>query len=362
MKSIVFYISDHGFGHASRSLALIENIIHIDKEVKIFIKTGEKQLEFCRAYLSKLNFDDIYYEIKKNDVGLILEKNSLKVDKKKLKYEVENWINNWDYYIYQEEYFYKENKIDLIISDITPQAFIIGKKLGIRTLAISNFTWYEMYVDLLGSISAIEKLYEAYDLADEVFIYPLSEPKNLLFKKYKNIGFVARKSNRWLVQKIREKYLGDLYKRIIFISVGRSVNLEEEIHIKNDDNFYIYTEGLNLKGENTYRLSINTINIQDYIAASDLLITKAGWSSVSEAVVSQVPLLVIDRQEVIEDRTTINKLLELGIADIIDDSTLFNLGNVNFDEFIGRLKKPYFVNPFKNDSYNIAKEILKFIK
>jgi hypothetical protein len=75
-----------------------------------------------------------------------------------------------------------------------------------------------------------------------------------------------------------------------------------------------------------------------------------------------VPLLVIDRQEVIEDRTTINKLLELGIADIIDNSTLFNLGNVNFDELIDRLRKPYFINSFKNDSYNIAKEILKFIK
>jgi hypothetical protein len=111
MKSIVFYISDHGFGHASRSLALIENIIQLDKEIKIFIKTGEKQLNFCKAYLSKFNCDNIYYESKKNDIGLILKQGSLKVDKQRLKFELEDRINSWDYFINQEEKFYKENKI-----------------------------------------------------------------------------------------------------------------------------------------------------------------------------------------------------------------------------------------------------------
>ncbi|KUK34269.1 MAG: UDP-N-acetylglucosamine:LPS N-acetylglucosamine transferase [Caldanaerobacter subterraneus] len=362
MKSIVFYISDHGFGHASRSLALIENIIQLDKEVKIFIKTGEKQLNFCKAYLSKFNCDNIYYEIKKNDIGLILKQGSLDVDKQRLKYELENWVNSWDYYINQEEKFYKENKVDLIISDITPQAFIIGNKLSIKTLAITNFTWYEMYKDFFGVNYITDKLYEAYNLADEVFLYPLNEPNNLPFKNYKNVGFVARQANEKFVQKIREKYLGNLYKRIIFISVGKSVNLEKEISIKNDENFYIYTEGLNLKGENTCKLSSDTVNVHDYIAASDLLITKAGWSSISEAVTSRVPLLVVDRQEVIEDRTTISKLFQLGIADIIDKSILYDLSDLNFSQLINKLKSGYLENSFTNDSHNVATEILKIIR
>jgi hypothetical protein len=71
-----------------------------------------------------------------------------------------------------------------------------------------------MYADLFGSSNVIEKLHEVYDLADEVFIYPLSEPKNLPFKKYKNIGFAARRSNKELVPKIREKYLRNLYRKL----------------------------------------------------------------------------------------------------------------------------------------------------
>jgi len=125
---MVFYISDHGFGHASRSLALIENIIQLYKEVKIFIKTGEKQLNFCKAYLSKFNCNSIKYKLK-------------------------NWINGWDYYTDQQESFYKENKVDLIVSDITPQAFIVGAKFGIKTLTITNFTWYEMYKEFLVQIT-----------------------------------------------------------------------------------------------------------------------------------------------------------------------------------------------------------------
>lgn len=361
MKSIVFYISDHGFGHASRSLALIENMIQFDKEVKIFIKTGEKQLDFCKAYLSKFNCDNIYYESKKNDIGLILKQGSLEVDKQRLKCELENWINGWDYYINQEEKFYKENNVDLIISDITPQAFIIGNKLSIKTLAITNFTWYEMYKEFFGINYITDKLYEAYNLAGEVFLYPLNEPNNLPFKNYKNVGFVARQTNEKFVQKIIEKYLGNLYRRIIFISVGRSVNLKKEICVKYDDNIYIYTEGLNLKGENTYKLSSNTVNVHDYIAASDLLITKAGWSSISEAVTSRVPLLVVDRSEVIEDRTTVFKLLQLGIADIIGKSILYNLSDLNFSQLINKLKDGYQENSFTNNSHNVATEILKLI-
>lgn len=362
MKSIVFYISDHGFGHASRCLALIESMVQLDKEIKIFIKTGEEQLNFCKAYLSKCKHNDVYYEVKKNDVGLILKQNSLEVDKEKLRVEVENWIKGWNDYIRYEERFYKENKIDLIISDITPQAFIIGNRLNIKTLAITNFTWYEMYKEFFGTNYITDKLYEVYNLADEVFLYPLSEPRNLPFKNYKNVGFVARQPNREIVQKIREKYIGNLDRRIIFVSVGRSVNLEKEINVKNDENFYIYTQGLNLKGENTYKLPSDTVNVHDYIAASDLLITKAGWSSISEAVTSRVPLLVVDRREVIEDRTTIFKLSQLGIADIIDKSILYNLSDLNFSQLINKLKDGYQENLFTNDSHNVATEILKIIK
>lgn len=175
-------------------------------------------------------------------------------------------------------------------------------------------------------------------------MYPLSKPNNLPFKNYKNIGFVARQTNEKFVQKIIEKYLGNLYKRIIFISVGKSVNLEKEISVKNDENFYIYTEGSNLKGENTYKLFSDTVNVHDYIAASDLLITKAGWSSISEAVTSRVPRLVVDRPEVIEDRTTIFKLFQLGIADIIDKSILYDLSDLNFSHLINKLKGGYLEN------------------
>lgn len=138
--------------------------------------------------------------------------------------------------------------------------------------------------------------------------------------------------------------------------------MEKEISVKNDENFYIYTEGLNLKGENTCKLSSGTVNVHDYIAASDLLITKAGWSSISEAVTSRVPLLVVDRQEVIEDRTTIFKLLQLGIADIIDKSILYNLGDLNFSQLVNKLKSGYLENSFTNDSHNVATEILKIIR
>ena len=39
MNNIAFYISDHGFGHASRSIAIIRELIKKDN-LKIYIKTS----------------------------------------------------------------------------------------------------------------------------------------------------------------------------------------------------------------------------------------------------------------------------------------------------------------------------------
>ena len=58
----------------------------------------------------------------------------------------------------------------------------------------------------------------------------------------------------------------------------------------------------------------STINTQDYVAAADHVITKAGWGTVSECLLAKKPMALFSRDSVLEDRTTIKLLKEKHLA------------------------------------------------
>ena len=59
---IALYISSHGFGHMTRSLSLIENILK-NTEYNIYIACGKKQNDFARIYLSNYKSRIIYKDL-----------------------------------------------------------------------------------------------------------------------------------------------------------------------------------------------------------------------------------------------------------------------------------------------------------
>ena len=76
---IALYISSHGFGHMTRCLSLVENILK-NTEYSIYIACGKKQNDFARIYLSKYKSRIIYKDLV-TDIGLINKENTLEVDK-----------------------------------------------------------------------------------------------------------------------------------------------------------------------------------------------------------------------------------------------------------------------------------------
>ena len=43
MKTIAFYISDHGFGHASRNIPIMGYILEANLDTRIIVKSGKHQ-------------------------------------------------------------------------------------------------------------------------------------------------------------------------------------------------------------------------------------------------------------------------------------------------------------------------------
>lgn len=339
MRSLAFYISDHGFGHASRNIPIIRYILESRNDIKIYVIIGIKQGEFVKASLSNIkNYKNVSFRfIENTDLGLILKDNSLDIDRERLNEEVIKYINSWDNRIKLEKRFLIDKKITLVINDIVPWIFKASKELNIKSVLISNFTWVDIYKEYLDE-DICNDFRDCYKLADKVFLYDLyMDSMKDYIDNYEEVSLVCREFNLDKVDSIRIKF----DKPIVFVSVGRSVTLNSEIDVSKLDYNFIVTEGINLIGDNVVYLSKETNNTQDYIKASDYVITKAGWGTIAECLIGKKKIAVLSRDSVAEDRWTIEQLIKnklaikvnydcINIKEIIRDLENFN---PNYKEF-----------------------------
>lgn len=296
-----FYISSHGFGHLMRSL------IHIEKYLKetnhdVYLVCGQKQIDFAKICLKKYK-DRLMFKVMITDIGLINKGNCLEIDKKQLEKQLFKFIESWDEIVSSEIEILKKYDIEKIVTDISPIGMLLGKRLGIKVEAISNFTWYNQYNFLGLNRSILAKFLDAEKLIDEFYLYPLGLDLSHLHCPKKEIDYVSRKFNFNKIKKLKKEH-----KEIVFISCGKSANLSE-IEIKNFDGTIYYTEGIKIFGEgNHVKLPLDIGDTHNYIGASDFVIIKAGWSTVAEAILSNVPMVLLERDGVLEDSHTIKEL------------------------------------------------------
>lgn len=355
MKNIAFYISNHGFGHASRNIPIIRYILDATSNIKIYIKTDFPQGEFIKSFFYDEKYNDrIFFYFEKVDLGLILKEGSMEIDSKKLEKEVLKFIYSWKDKIERENKFLKHNNIDMIISDIVPWIFKVKEQLNIRSILISNFTWVDIYEEHLSK-EICDKFLECYKLSDKIFIYDLYI-NNMIekFNDFENVGLVCREFNNKNIIEIKNKY----EKEIVFVSVGRSVEIDRSIDVSKLDYQFIVTEGIKLVGDNVKYLSKEVNDTQDYIKASKYVITKAGWSTISECILSKSIFAVLSRDNVSEDREVIKKLDNKEIALKIDST---NLDFIKIISELEQFKPNYSENSLKNNYMEIGKKIIRFL-
>ena len=347
MKNICFYISDYGFGHASRSIAIVRAIIKSRPDVKFFLK-ADTTYDFLKQSLSEKNIEVIRT---KNDIGIVADRDSFSIDGARTEAELSRWVGSWNEYLDQERSFCKSTRIDLVLSDVPPQPFIVSKELGIPGVAISNFSWHLIFSRLFGNIEDVKKLQDAYSLADIALVLPYDTDMSI-FPRRQDIGLISREItvNRDRMRRNIGINRNDL---LIYASVGiyDSPELHDNVHIFNGRNVrFIASANCKPCMDNVITIPGEETEIQNYIAMCDLVISKVGYSTVSEATRGKVPMLLFRREGFAEDVYIANTVKHLGIGNEISKDSLANgewiseLKNIdaykhNFDTIDERYKK-----------------------
>lgn len=326
VRRLCYYVSDHGWGHATRSIAVIRELLAQDADLQVIIKV-DYALTLMRTALPH---DRVSIARCRKDFGIALRKDSLQVDRSKTRDLFSEWIASWERFVETEERFCRDHKIGLIVSDIAPQPFLVADALQIPSIAISNFTWYGMYRHLFGEISEMQLIREAYSRVHLALVLPLAEP-DLPFHRQVEIGLVARRPtmSRQAVRSSLGLSEGD---RLVYVGVGGIAESERVTRrLFEAVASLLQGEGLHiLLSANVdspsvprtilvHRMPIDTTETQNYIAACDLIISKSGYSTVAEAILGRVPILLMERDEISEDKHTLQTLESLRIAERISE-------------------------------------------
>lgn len=304
-KQYAFYITNHGFGHASRNVRIIEGILEREPTTIIHIKSDRIRCEFLQRNLKGYK-NSIIYHTNIHDIGFLLKGRELEVDVQRMRMMVEQDERNWPDYIEYEQRFLTENNIDGVVSDIIAWALIAAKRCKIPSVMLCNFTWYEMYSDFLEEYLCLPYL-KAYQQAGKIFLYEFGAKT---IEKYnanvERVSFVARKINQAHVERIRKEYQHPL----VFVSVGKSIEMSEKFDVSDINATFLITAGVELEGKNVIRLPEDLISTQDYITASDYILTKGGWSTLGEIFLNRKRAAIIVRGKNSEDMAVMKAIGE----------------------------------------------------
>ena len=341
MKKILYYITDHGKGHATRSIAIIQEILKYNIEV---IVRNTNALDFFKQSLP-----DTKIIPGRTDVGSTIKKDGFSIDKIETKKNQIKWIHDFEKNLLGEKQIVNKINPDLIVSDISAIPFLVSKKVSVPSIAISNFSWYDV-LNFLPSTELAE-LKSAYDAADLAIQLPLGTSMNHFDNKIK-VGLVSRTSNL-SKQQFNKMFGMNGYKHSVLFALSGS---NFRISYKKSKNVKVFTMNTKVEGTLDHDDYTNFINGHDLVSNSDLVICKCGYGVISECLTSGVPFYYIVDDEHIEQKSISHELERMGLTNRI---TLNDINDIILSEdkleSLKSLHKP-------NDITNIVNKLIEFIK
>ena len=285
--TITFYISGHGFGHAARQQAIIKHLSQAGIKVDVKTPTPRKFFEFPL----------VSYHDKRYDIGLI-QPDSLTVDVEATFAWYRDFLTRQPELIAEEVAFIRQNDVRLIVGDMPPIAFEIADEAGIPSVACTHFTWDWVYgqyqSDYPQHADIIKNLRASYNKATLALQMPFAHEFDM-FQQIEEIPLVINMPTQSR-QQIREYFNIPADHKICLLSMGGMSWGDGDVSALRNMSGWTFLvmpdTWEHVKDVSHTRLVPTGFpDYQNLIAASDVLVGKAGWSTVAEVIAHQTPML-----------------------------------------------------------------------
>jgi hypothetical protein len=279
---LVYYISGHGLGHASRSIEVMRAIRSLEPGATIVVRTSAPRWLFDSAAP-----DSIAYQPFETDTGVV-QKDSLTLDEEATAVAAADFHRHFDQVIEGEAQVLHDLKTDVVVADVPPLAIAAAHRAGVPSIVVANFTWDWIF----GAYSAFDRLAprviptmrEAYGKTTAALRLPLHGGFDAM-PIVRDIPLIARRSTRDRAG--TRTLLGIEPGRTVVLSSFGGFGLDLPLaELQRSSEFVLLAPE---------REPPPGLRYEDLVAAADVVVSKPGYGIVSECAANDTALVYTSR-------------------------------------------------------------------
>ena len=373
--AIVFYVSGHGFGHASRTIEVINAVLGDRPETRIGVRTSAPRWLFDLTVKGKVAFSTF-----ECDTGVV-QIDALMLDEADTIRRAAAFHSDLVTRAASETRVLRELGAGLIVGDIPPLAFAVGAAAGIPSIALGNFTWDWIYADyprVRLAPSLLPAIRGAYAKGSMALRLPMSAGFET-FSNIKDIPFIAQHATR-----TREAVCKALKipadKPVVLMSFGGYglSGLETDGLAKFKK--YTVVTAANLSVGRTRKaalvverkgsfVSVNEeamynagFRYEDLVGAAEAIVTKPGYGIIAECIANDAALLYTSRGHFPEYDVLVEEMPKYLRTAFIGQEDLFaGKWETHLDKLLAQPKPKNYKKPDTNGAELAAEILLKML-
>ena len=190
MPRIVFYVTSHGFGHATREIEIIN---HIPEEIEVEIVTSVPEWLFQRSLHRRYSYHELCH-----DPGVV-QRDSLAHDLPQTRIRWNETLDQYPVRVQHEMERWGGEFPDVVVGDISPFAVAVGLEAGKPSIMVANFSWdwiFPAFVPFDPSFEEIiERIKGYYRNTSLLLRTPLSGDLSI-FPEIVDVPLITRRSRK----------------------------------------------------------------------------------------------------------------------------------------------------------------------
>jgi hypothetical protein len=311
--AIYIAITSHGFGHVVRAASVAAKIQQLEPDLLLILVTTAPHW-LLESYIP----GDFIQRTRAFDVGVI-QADSINMDRGATLEKLQQIRAQQKAIVAAEADYIRTNKVKLILADIPFLAAPIAKAAGIPCWMMSNFGWDYIYRDWGGEFNEMaDWIAESYGGCDRLFRLPMHEPMSA-FPNITDVGLTGG-TPRFSENDLRETFnLNTPSEKTILLTFG-GLGLQE-IPYNNIKDFphwqFITFDSQAPELPNLVKVRDRQYRPVDFMPLCGRIVSKPGYSTFSEALRLQVPIVSLKREGFAEAPLLIEGLENYGRHQIL---------------------------------------------
>ena len=291
MPHLLVALSDHGYGHAVQTAAVVNALRHTLHDVRLTLRTT-----LPRAFLARRFEGEFALLPERTDIGMVM-RSAIDVLPAESAAAYREFHRDWDGRVTDEVQRLRALAPDLVLTNVSYLPLAAAARIGVPAFALCSLNWADIYRHYCGALPGADAIHAqilaAYRSA-QLFLQPAPHMPMTDLPNRHAIGPVATLARQRVA--LHERLRLPAGTRVVLVSPGgMSLPLPIARWPRAPGIHWIVPQESTSARPDVTAFETLDLAFPDVLGASDALVTKPGYGSFVEAGCSGTPVLYVRR-------------------------------------------------------------------